>query len=145
MTAFHFWQPILIDRILDYLQQQPPANRSPNVGYGLTGATVSVNVGVAISAAFYWYFQERSMYMARGALAGEIYKKTTEAMASASRNSAAIIEVSADVERILTGCLNIHKFWANAIQAGLASRLLSRQIGPSSVSPLIVVGCCHLF
>lgn len=61
------------------------------------------------------------MYMERGVLAGNIYKKATEAMASTSENSAALTLMSADVERILKECLSIHEFWANGIQVGLAS------------------------
>lgn len=82
------------------------------------------------------------MYMARGVLADEIYNKTTDAMASAPENSVAVTLMSADVEHILTGCLNIHEFCANAIQVGLASLLISRRIEPSSVGPLIMVGFC---
>ncbi|RYP20476.1 hypothetical protein DL765_002775 [Monosporascus sp. GIB2] len=141
MIAFQFCQPFLINSILDYLQQSSD-DSSRNIGYGLMGATILVHIGIATSGAFYWYLQERPMYMARGALIGAIYKKTTEAIASAAGDSPALTLMSADVERIIRGYLNIHEFWANTIQVGLASWLLSRQIGASFVGPLIVVGCC---
>lgn len=73
MGAFQFCQPFLISTLLNYLQQP---TKAANDGYGIIGATMLVYTGIAVSGAFYWYFQERAMYMARGALAGVIYQKT---------------------------------------------------------------------
>ncbi len=118
------------------------APQSHNVGYGLIGATVLVYFGIAVSGAFYWYFQERAMFMTRGALAGAVYKKTTEAKLSAADDSAAITLMSTDVERIRTGLLNMHEFWANTIEVVLASSLLGIQLGAAVVAPIAVVFCC---
>jgi ATP-binding cassette, subfamily C (CFTR/MRP), member 1 len=142
MTGFLFCQPFLINTLLDFLQQSPEEYYSPNVGYGLIGATVLIYSGIALSTAFYWYFQERAMYMIRGVLASAVYRKTTEAKLSAANESAALTLMSGDVERILKGCLNVHEFWANTIEVALACWLLSRQVGAAFVSPLIIVGCC---
>lgn len=141
LGAFQFCQPFLIQTLLDYLQR-PADESSKNVGYGLIGATILIYVGIAASGAFYWYFQERAMYMARGLLAGAVYRKTTESQLTSSGDSAALTLMSADVERIITGCLSMHEFWANTVEVGLACWLLSRQIGPAFVAPLIVVGVC---
>ncbi|KAI2468461.1 ABC transporter type 1, transmembrane domain-containing protein [Annulohypoxylon bovei var. microspora] len=141
MTGFQFCQPFLINTLLDYLQK-PSDDASRNVGYGLIGATILIYIGIAASGAVYWYFQERAMYMARGALANAVYMKTTESKITAADDSAALTLMSADIERIIRGCLNIHEFWANTIEVGLACWLLSRQIGAASVAPVVVVGCC---
>lgn len=82
------------------------------------------------------------MYMVRGALAGAIYKKTTEAKVSATDDKAALTLMSTDVERVIQGFTSMHEFWANTIQVGLACWLLSKQIGAAFIAPLIVVGCC---
>jgi ABC-type multidrug transport system fused ATPase/permease subunit len=141
LGAFQFCQPFLIQTLLEYLQQ--PVDGSPkNVGYGLIGATALIYTGIAASGAFYWYFQERALCMARGLLAGAIYRKTTESQLAASDDAAALTLMSADIERIISGWLNIHEFWANTIEIALACWLLSRQIGPAFVAPLIVVGGC---
>ncbi|KAI1139479.1 P-loop containing nucleoside triphosphate hydrolase protein [Hypoxylon sp. FL0543] len=144
MVAFQFCQPFLINALLKYLQQAP-VKTSQNVGYGLIGATILIYIGIAASQAMYWYLQERAMYMARGALASSVYLKTTEAKISAADDSAALTLMSADVERIVRGCVNIHEFWANVIEVGLACWLLSLQIGVASVAPVIVVGSCVVF
>lgn len=141
MTAFQFCQPFLISTLLDYLQQ-PLDDSSRNVGYGLIGATTLIYTGIAMSGAFYWYFQERALYMARGALAGAVYQKTVRAKMSAADDSAALTLISTDIERIIKGCLNLHEFWANTVEVGLACWLLSYQIGIAFVAPLIVVSCC---
>lgn len=75
LIGFTFCQPFLINSTLSYLTQ-PSDARDRNVGYGLIGATAIIYFGLAVSTAFYWYFHERSMWMARGALASAIYKKT---------------------------------------------------------------------
>lgn len=143
LTAFQFCQPFLIETLLNYLGH-PEEESSQNTGYGLIGATIIVYTGIAISGAFYWYFQERAMYMVRGVLASVIYDKTTEASASASDNSASITLMSGDVERIIRGFLGLHDFWSSTIEVALACWLLYRQIGASFVAPLIVVACCIL-
>ena len=141
LTAFQFCQPFLINTVLDYLQQ-PAVESSRNVGYGLIGATLLIYTGIAISTAFYWYFQERALYMARGVLGTAIYRKTTDSALSATDNKAALTLMSADVERIIKGCLSIHEFWANTIQVALASWLLSRQLGAAFAAPLLIVLIC---
>lgn len=77
LTGFTFCQPFLINSTLSYLSE-PSATRNPSTGYGLIGATVIIYTGMALSNALHWYFHERSMWMARGALASAIYRKTTE-------------------------------------------------------------------
>ncbi|KAK3996623.1 canalicular multispecific organic anion transporter 1 [Cladorrhinum sp. PSN332] len=141
MGAFQFCQPFLIETLLRYLEKSPEAT-SKNIGYGLIGATLLIYVGIAVSAAFYWYYQERAIYMGRGLLASAVYTKTTEAELSADDDSAPLTLMSSDVERIITGTLKIHEFWANAIEVALASWLLSRQIGTAFIGPIVVVVFC---
>ena len=141
LIGFQFCQPFLISSVLDYLQK-PEAESSPSVGHGLIGATALVYTGIAASSTFYWYFQERAIAMSRGALAAAVYKKTTESKLTAADDSAALTLMSADVERIRTGLLPFHEYWANFIEVALASWLLQRQLGAAFVAPVIVILCC---
>lgn len=138
MAAFQFCQSFLINALLSYLEEPNP---SKNVGYGLIGATVLIYLGIAVTFTLYWYYQERAMYMARGALVAAIYKKTTEVGLPAADNSALTL-MSGDIERIIAGFLNIHELWANTAQVAIACWLLSQQIGLAFLAPLIVVGVC---
>ncbi|KAF4635233.1 hypothetical protein G7Y89_g2874 [Cudoniella acicularis] len=141
MAAFQFCQPFLINSLLDYLQQLKGGNSS-NSANGLIGATILVYAGIATSGALYWYFQERAMYMARGALASAVYRKVINSKLSAGDDTAALTLMSADIERIIMGCLNLHEFWANAIQVVLSCWLLSLKLGAAAATPFVVIICC---
>lgn len=140
MAAFQFCQAFLINALLSYLEEPNP---SKNVGHGLIGATILIYLGISVTFALYWYYQERAMYMARGALVAAIYRKTTEVGLPAADNSALTL-MSGDIERIIAGFLNIHELWANTAQVAIACWLLSQQIGLAFLAPLIVVGVCAL-
>ncbi|KAK0739438.1 hypothetical protein B0T21DRAFT_142373 [Apiosordaria backusii] len=141
LGAFQFCQPFLIETLLGYLEQ--PIETSPkNIGYGLIGAGLIIYVGMAVSAALYGYFQERAMYMTRGLLAAAVYRKTTGARISAADDSAALTLMSADIERVLVGCLEVHEFWANMVEVAFACWLLSRKIGVAFIAPVIIVSFC---
>ncbi|KAI0129875.1 ATPase-like protein [Xylariales sp. AK1849] len=143
LTAFKFCQPFLINTLLTYLQQNPD-DTSRNPGYGLIGATILIYTGIAVSTALYWYFHERTLAMSRGCIAGAIYRKTTKLKLSAASDAAAVTLMSTDVERIRMGFLNVHEFWANTIEVGIASWLLYLQLGAAFVAPLAVVLFCLL-
>lgn len=138
MAAFQFCQSFLINALLSYLEEPNPPK---NAGYGLIVATFLIYLGIAISFALYWYYQERAMYMARGALVAAIYSKTTEVGLAAADNSALTL-MSGDIERIIAGFLNVHELWANTAQVAIACWLLSRQIGLAFLAPLVVVAAC---
>ncbi|KAL1862998.1 hypothetical protein Daus18300_008154 [Diaporthe australafricana] len=138
MAAFQSCQSFLINALLSHLEEPNP---SKNVGYGLIGTTILIYLGIAVTFALYWYYQERAMYMARGALVAAIYSKTTEVGLPAADNSALTL-MSGDIERIIAGFLNVHELWANTAQVAIACWLLSRQIGLAFLAPLIVVGVC---
>jgi len=144
LGAFRFCQPFIIESLLKHLGKKDEVSPD-NIGYGLIGATILVYVGIAVANAFYWYFQERVLYKARGLMVKAIYMKTTELKITASDDSAALTLMSTDIDRILLGFHPIHEFWANIIQVALACWLLSRQIGPSFVATLIVVTACFLW
>jgi ATP-binding cassette subfamily C (CFTR/MRP) protein 1 len=141
LIACKFGQPFLIQTLLDFLKH-PADHASKNIGYALIGITVLIYSGMAASNALYWYFHERTLCMSRGALAGAVYKKTTEAKLSTADDSAALTLMSGDIERIRLGFLNFHELWANAVEVGLASWLLQGQLGVAFAAPLLVVLCC---
>ncbi|KAI1340793.1 ATPase-like protein [Xylariaceae sp. FL0016] len=143
LIGFKFSQPFLINTLLDYMDQ-PPGSSPDNWGYGLIGAALCIYTGIAFSTALYWYFHERSLAMVRGALVGAVYRSTTRMKLSAAGDGAAITLMSTDVERIRLGLLNLHEFWANGIEVGLASWLLYRQVGAAFAAPLVVVILCIL-
>lgn len=141
LIGFRFCQPFLITSLLAYLQR-PVEDLPKQYGYGLIGAAILIYTGIALSNALYWYIHERTLCMFQGALSGAVFTRTTEMKLSTDGDSAAITLMSADVERIRLGFLNLHEFWANSIEAGLASWLVQRQLGAAFVAPLLVVLFC---
>jgi len=51
MLGFTFCQPLLLERLTDYLSEP---ELDANVGYGFIGAAFFIYSGIAISMAFYW-------------------------------------------------------------------------------------------
>ncbi|KAG9253072.1 ABC transporter [Emericellopsis atlantica] len=139
MTGFTFCQPFLIEALLDNLQSSSP---SLNSGYALIGATFLVYVGIAISNAIYFYWQERMVTMMRGLLVSAIYRKTIALPTTAVSDSAALTLMNADIERITIGFKPLHEYWANTIEVGLACWLLQAKIGNAFVAPIVVVTIC---
>jgi ATP-binding cassette subfamily C (CFTR/MRP) protein 1 len=144
LMGFQLCQPFLIESLLSHLAQ-PGQENGGNIGKGLIGASILIYGGISISTAFYWYFQERAMYMARGSLASAIYKKTTRTRLDAADDSAAVTLMSTDVERVRIGLLFFHEFWVNTIQAVVASYLLYRVLGAAFAASIVLVFVCIFF
>lgn len=138
LTGFTFGQPFIINATLSYLAE-PAAEQLRGSGYGLIGASFLIYFGVSVSNAVYYYFQGRVMFMIRGALAGAIYRKTTEQRLDAADDAAAITLMSTDLERIRLGLTIVNEYWANTIQVVLASWLLHGEIGIAFIAPLVIV------
>ncbi|CAK7275083.1 hypothetical protein SEPCBS119000_006500 [Sporothrix epigloea] len=138
LTGFMFGQPFIINATLSYLAE-PAAEQLRGSGYGLIGASFLIYFGVSVSNAVYYYFQGRAMFMIRGALAGAIYRKTTEQRLDAADDAAAITLMSTDLERIRLGLSIVNEYWANTIQVVLACWLLHGEIGIAFIAPLVIV------
>ncbi|KAK5994354.1 ABC transporter FGM5 [Cladobotryum mycophilum] len=141
LLGFKFCQPFLIHALLSYLGL-PSAKRLSNDGYGLIIGTFFTYSGIAVSTAVYNYFQERTIWMMRGALVTVIYKQTIRSNSSAADNHDALTLMSTDIERVRFGLQYLHDFWATAVQIGLAAWLLSRELGIACLAPMVVVVAC---
>jgi ATP-binding cassette, subfamily C (CFTR/MRP), member 1 len=80
LLVLGFCQP---KTLLDYLNQPEDKNKI----YGLIGATVLVYTGIPIMTAFYWYLNERALFVTRACLLSAVYRKTTQANGSVADNS----------------------------------------------------------
>ncbi|KAK2005293.1 ABC transporter [Colletotrichum eremochloae] len=120
-----FCQPLLMEALLNYLHE-PATDTTSKRGYGLIGATILIHLGISTTTSLYWYFHERFICM-----------KTVHARVSNRNNSAALTLMSTDIERIRVGLVQLHEFWANPVQAALASWLLYERLGAAFVVPLL--------
>ncbi|KAM0462124.1 hypothetical protein ACHAO4_001319 [Trichoderma viride] len=141
LSAFRFCQPFLINSLLSYLLILA-SERPVNYGYGLIVATFFVYGGIAVSTSIYYYLRERTIWMARGALASAIYEQTLRSRLSVVGDSSVLTLMSTDIERTRMGFMSMHEFWASFLETGVALWLLYRELGVAFVAPIVVVGIC---
>lgn len=139
LLGFTFCQPFFLQRLLGFLSSNEDNSSTAS---GLVAVAVLTYSGIAISTALYWYYQERFQSLLRAYLISSIYRKMAEIQHVGDGDSAAVTLMGADVERIYTGLRLIHEVWANAIQIGIASWLLQRQLGLAFLAPLVIVLIC---
>lgn len=143
LIGFTFSQPFFLASVLSTIARESEGGARRD-GFGLIGAAVVIYTGIALSRAFYGYFTQRSVAMARGCLVSAVYEKTTRSQILAGDDAAAITLMSTDIERVTDGITNMHDVWADMLQAGLGCWLLQRKLGFAFLAPVVVVLCCGL-
>ncbi|KAI9644594.1 hypothetical protein NHQ30_006615 [Ciborinia camelliae] len=135
-TSLTICQPLLLSELLQYLQGE--GGFVNGKGYGFIGAYGLVYFGIAISTCFYWRLTYKCLVQVRGCLVAAIYKKTTYIDVAQYDMTAPVSLMSADIERILQGCKDVHEIWANMLQVAIAVWLLYRELGVACVAPAVV-------
>jgi ABC-type multidrug transport system fused ATPase/permease subunit len=141
LLAFTYSQPFFVEALLDHLQA-PEDGTKRSKGYGLIGAAILIYCGIAISDSLHQYFIRRALCMARGCLCSAVYRKTTQAKTTADDDKVALTLMSTDVEKIVSGFVTLHDWWASVIAVALGCWLLQHQIGIAFVAPVITVAVC---
>jgi ATP-binding cassette, subfamily C (CFTR/MRP), member 1 len=136
LLGFTFCQPFFIRRLLKFLSSPEGDSLTAST---LVSVAVFTYVGIAVSTALYWYYQERFQSLLRAFLISAIYRKTAHVLHVGDGDTAAVTLMGADVERVYTGLRLMHEIWANAIQICFALWLLQRQLGFAFLAPLVVV------
>lgn len=143
LMGFTFSQPFFIASVLSTLVQKGQDAATAD-GFGLIGASAIIYTGIALSRAFYAYFSQRVVAMARGCLVTAVYVKTTELQSLAGDDAAAITLMSTDIERVTSGMEKMHDIWADILQVALGCWLLRRKLGSAFLAPVVVVLFCGL-
>lgn len=141
LIGFTFSQPFFLAAVLDTVSRRTESGAQRD-SIGLIGAAIFIYTGIALSRAFYGYFTQRAIAMARGCLVSAVYEKTTEMQILAGDDAAAVTLMSTDIERIALGIESMHDMWANILEAGVGCWLLQRKLGIAFLSPVIVIVCC---
>lgn len=129
VTAFTFTLPFLVDAALTYLEADSSIPASH--GYGLIGAAFLCYVGIAAATSWYWHQAYRCAVMVRGGLSITIFEKLLRLPEGDKIESLATTLMVGDLQRITNAAGRGHEVWAGTIEAGLATWLLYRQLGPS--------------
>ncbi|KAI9369298.1 ABC transporter type 1, transmembrane domain-containing protein [Aspergillus egyptiacus] len=141
MIGFTFCQPFFIKALISNIASSSTASDANN-SYGLIGACVLIYGGIALSTSLYSYFTWRALYMIRASLVSAIYQKTLDSEPAALADGAAVTLMSTDIERMMTGWVDIHSVWASVIEIALGCYLLHSQIGLAFLSPIVVIFVC---
>ncbi|KAI5246025.1 multidrug resistance-like protein [Aureobasidium subglaciale] len=136
LLALTFCQPLLLRRLLDYLNNSGTEDK--NIGYGIIGAYFVVYIGLATTSAIYWHRHYRFLSMLRGTLITAIYGKAITVSSASKDNKASITLMSADVERIIRGLIDLHEMWANIAQVAIATWLIELELGVACVGPPVI-------
>ncbi|KAK2026621.1 hypothetical protein LX32DRAFT_729954 [Colletotrichum zoysiae] len=140
VTGFTFAQSFLVTALLNYLEHGK--NRPASHGYGLLGACVFVYLGIAVSNSWYWRLTYKSVSIVRGGLVVAIFEKVLRLPEDGGIESKATTLMISDTQRIVSGLAFIHELWAGILEIALATYLLQRIMGVSSVAMLGLALAC---
>jgi ATP-binding cassette subfamily C (CFTR/MRP) protein 1 len=76
--------------------------------------------------------------MFRGILVSTLYSKTLDVSIIAAGDSAALVLMSTDVERIVIALPALHEIWAAIAQVAIAAWLLQRELGFPFFVPVVL-------
>ncbi|KAJ5591589.1 multidrug resistance-associated protein [Penicillium hispanicum] len=137
-VGFGVAQPFLMGKAVIFLQQGDAF--SPNVGYGLIGATAIVFIGVAVCKACYEHLGYRATTMLRGGLMALVFQHMMDLPVGSTDESSAMSLMGSDIEMLAEYFQStVCETWANVLQLGLATWLLETQIGAACIAPIVVV------
>ena len=151
-AGFSFSQPFLVQRVLDYMDEEQNLE-TRNMAYGLIGGYVVVYAGLSVRIAFasieldlpshvqlsyavYQHKTYRLLTLFRGSLVTFIFGKTLRIDSTVIADAEAITLMSADIDRIGSSMPIIHEMYASLIEAALALWLLYRLLGVAVVAPI---------
>ncbi|KAJ6780632.1 hypothetical protein PWT90_01728 [Aphanocladium album] len=138
MSAFGFAHPFFINSILENLSRTTsylPAGTA--VAY--VGIILFLNVGNAMAASVYGYYQERAVAQVRSSLVPALYQKTVRRKLYSEKSSSVLSMMNSEMNMIQFGIKTAHEFWICVVEIVLASWLLKQRIGWAFLAPLAVV------
>ncbi|EIT78835.1 multidrug resistance-associated protein/mitoxantrone resistance protein, ABC [Aspergillus oryzae 100-8] len=137
VVIFNMAQPFLLSRAIVYFGST--GSRLPQDTAGdLIRDSAIVFIGIAISIATYEHLGHRAMAMLRSGTTALVYHTMMWLHIDIAHESGAISLVDADIDSV-AGFVRrtVCDTWANALQLGLATWLLSAQIGATWTVPVI--------
>ncbi|KDN63555.1 putative canalicular multispecific organic anion transporter 1 [Colletotrichum sublineola] len=97
---------------------------------------------LAVSNSWYWRLTYKSVSIVRGGLVVVIFEKVLRLPEDVGIESQATTLMISDAQRIVSGLAFIHELWAGILETALATYLLQRIMGISSVAMLGLALAC---
>ncbi|KAE8320751.1 P-loop containing nucleoside triphosphate hydrolase protein [Aspergillus sergii] len=138
LVIFNMAQPFLLSRTMVYFGSI--GSRLPRDTAGdLIRDSAIIFIGIAISNATYEHLGYRAMAMLRSGTTALVYHTMMWLHIDIAHESGAISLVDSDIDSVAEFVRHaVCDTWANALQLGLATWLLSAQIGAICIVPIIV-------
>ncbi|KAF2218105.1 hypothetical protein CERZMDRAFT_119613 [Cercospora zeae-maydis SCOH1-5] len=140
-AAFALAQPFLTIALVDYFSRpDKPRDR----GAALVAACALLYSAIAVANAWYRTLGYRWATAGRALHTDLIVQKSARLVVDAGAEAQALTMMTSDVQRIVTATSFVHELWAAPLEAGVATWLLWRQLGPSALAALAMALLCAL-
>lgn len=128
MIAVTLVQPLLLQRILDFVQGEGYSERM-SVGYGLIGACALLYGLTSVFNAWYAHASNRLALQIRNVLADAIYSKLLRLPIAKADPGLITTLINVDMEHIIEGARVIHDLWAAVISVGVSLYMIYWKLG----------------
>jgi ATP-binding cassette subfamily C (CFTR/MRP) protein 1 len=82
-----------------------------------------------VLSASYWFHMAKATTYVRGAIASKLFSRINDLSIMNTDDSAAVVLMSTDVERITIGMNMMHETWASVLEVGIGIYLLQQELG----------------
>ncbi|GLA25135.1 hypothetical protein AnigIFM63326_001749 [Aspergillus niger] len=136
MIAVTLVQPLLLQRILDFVQGEGYSERM-SVGYGLIGACALLYGLTSVFNAWYAHASNRLALQIRNVLVDAIYSKLLRLPIANADPGLITTLINVDMEHIIEGARVIHDLWAAVISVGVSLYMIYWKLGLAFLGPLL--------
>ncbi|KAL3262061.1 hypothetical protein ABHI18_003168 [Aspergillus niger] len=136
MIAVTLVQPLLLQRILDFVQGEGYSERM-SVGYGLIGACALLYGLTSMFNAWYAHASNRLALHIRNVLVDAIYSKLLRLPIAKADPGLITTLINVDMEHIIEGVRVIHDLWAAVISVGVSLYMIYWKLGLAFLGPLL--------
>ena len=130
-------QPLLIHRVTTLLSNHK-SDEPSDTGQALVGGTALLYLGLAISNVLFKRQLHRLLTKIRGSVIAAVHSKSLDLPSDKLSDDGALTLITADISRITMSLQTIDNVFATPFEVGVAIFLLQRQIGVSSVAPVVL-------
>ncbi|KAK4168264.1 P-loop containing nucleoside triphosphate hydrolase protein, partial [Cladorrhinum sp. PSN259] len=137
IVALTLTQPMLLERMLTFVQGGDAYDQRMDVGYALIGAFAVLYSLLAVFNSWYHHACNKLALEMRSQLIDSCYRQLMKLRLVALDSGNATTLINVDMQHIMEGCKILHDIWASFVTVGVAVYLLWRKIQLAFVAPLL--------
>lgn len=128
IVALTLTQPMLLERMLTFVQGGDAYEQRMDVGYALIGAFALCYSLLAVFNGWYHHACNKLALEMRSQLIDSCYRQLLKLRLAALDSGNATTLINVDMQHIMEGCKILHDIWASFVTVGVAQYLLWRKI-----------------